>query len=121
MRSYILCLALALLGGLSSCSSVPAMARTSRGEVFEGTGSTTGLGGTYSLYSRQGIMLNGTVRKRQDQAVFKFDLSDGRTGTIPVREVGEASGHGVGRFNNGGRIRFLYGEEAIARYGRSGV
>ena len=57
----MLCLALVGIGlGLSSCAGVPAMVKTSRGEVFEGTGTNTVVGGTYSMYSKQGKTLTGS-------------------------------------------------------------
>lgn len=107
--------------GLPSCKSVPAMVKTSRGEVFRGTGTTTAIGGTFSLHGSQGLTLRGTTRTWQDSTVFKFDISDGRLGTVPVKSLGEQGGYGVGKLSNGGRCRFMYGKAAISKYGRSGI
>ena len=49
-----------------------------------------------------------------------FTVSDGRTGKGTLRQSGDANGYGVGSFEKGGRCKFIYGDSAIARHGRSG-
>ena len=97
------------------------MVKTSRGEVFRGTGTTTAIGGTFSLHGSQGLTLRGTARTWQDSTVFKFDISDGRLGTVPVKSLGEQGGYGVGKLSNGGRCRFMCGKAAISKYSRLGI
>ncbi len=121
MRAFLGLVVVVVGLGLQSCSSVPAMVKTSRGEVFHGTGTTTAIGGTFSLYSSQGLTLTGTERTWKESSIFKFTISDGRTGSVPMQKVGEQGGHGVGRILKGARCRFMYGKAAISKYSRYGL
>jgi len=107
---------------LSSCAGVPAMVKTSRGEVFEGTGTNTVVGGTYSMYSKQGKTLTGSYASvgRSGEAVFKFTITDGRSGRVNVKKLTESSGYGLGTLTSGERCRFMYGDAAISKYSRAG-
>ena len=87
MKSLLGVLGVVVVLGLQSCTSVSAMARTSRGEVFKGTASSGSLGGTFSMYGHGGRSMTGSFRSATEAkaGTFKFTVPDGRTGKGTLR------------------------------------
>jgi hypothetical protein len=106
---------------LSSCVSVPVIARTRTGEKFVGSATASLVSGTFELTSARGLRCWGTYNQWDPAAslVLRFHLSDGRSGTgLIARDALRTSGIGTGVANDGEQFDFWMGD-AIAWHVRS--
>lgn len=113
----ILLLLVALAGiCLTSCVSLPAVAKTESGEMFMGTTTASLTSGTYKLTSVDGKTIQGKYNpyNMSKSRVFEFRVSDGRTGRVIVNSITDTAGWGIGKLSTGEKCKFMYGNAAIS-------
>jgi hypothetical protein len=96
--------------------SVPAVAKTEKGEIFMGTTSVNIAQGSYSMTSLDGKTITGTYNPwdMSKSRVFEFRISDGRTGKVIVNSITDTSGYGIGKLSTGEKCKLIYGHSAVA-------
>jgi hypothetical protein len=115
--TLLLTLAAASLFTTGCAVTVPAMAKTERGEQFIGNTTATPFGGTYVMHSPEGKSIRGTYNPwdRSTTRVFEFQISDGRTGRAIVNATSDTSGYGIGKLSTGEKCEMFYGNVPMVR------
>jgi hypothetical protein len=114
---HILVLLVVVSGAcLTSCVTVPAVAKTEGGEMFMGKTTATLASGTYKLTSVEGKTIEGKYNpyNMSKSRVFDFTISDGRTGRVIVNSISDTAGWGIGKLSTGEKCKFMYGNAAVS-------
>ena len=101
---------------LTSCVTVPAVAKTESGEMFMGTTTVSLTSGTYKLTSLEGKTIEGSYNpyNSSKSRIFEFQVSDGRTGKVIVNSISDTAGWGIGTLSTGEKCKFMYGNSAVS-------
>lgn len=115
-RIYLALIVMLSSFSLTSCMTVPAVAKTESGEMFMGTTTASLVSGTYKMTSLEGKTIEGTYNpyNSSKSRIFEFKVSDGRTGRVIVNSISDTAGWGIGKLSTGERCKFMYGNATVS-------